>query len=113
MNIIIDPQMDSCTIWIDNKFKFIKGSAVDCVYSILDILLFQDEEGNLRQDVIPVLDTAGIGGAYRDMFNRLGVKYIKAEPLNCCSDFKINQQSGYTKYHIAMKYGITHERKSV
>lgn len=94
MNIIIDPEMDGCTLWIDNKVRHIHGDWGECMVNILPLIAYKDEDFNLHQANIPMLDCNGIGAIYKDIFDRANIKYIPVKPLNLVRDFNIDTSEG-------------------
>lgn len=110
MNIIIDPEMRGCNLWIGNKVKHINGDCGECMVNILPLILYKDEEFKLRQKHVPMLDCMGIGAIYRDIFERANIKYIPIKPFNSIKDFHIDTSEGLLFLRMCQSgRKVTHE----
>ena len=79
--LILDPTMYGCTIWnTDTRtIQEVRGS-VDAVCSVIWDLL--TERGTKMQQHEVLLDTVGIGEAYRELFSRRGIEIFKMQSIS-------------------------------
>lgn len=103
MKLILEIELGRCTIFYDGKYKVIKGNTINCIYTVLDLLLFEDAYGDIRQGVIPCFSTYGVGQAYKEVFDKIHLDYIELQKMD---NITLNEDCGYEKYKMATEQGV-------
>ena len=81
-SMIIDPNYHGCDVWLDGAFRSFKGNTERCIKQILPLIVHVDSNDKPFQEVIPYLNTIGIGCGYQYIFEELRIKYEKVKRLD-------------------------------
>jgi len=77
--MIIDPQLDGCTIWNGRTVQYIQGTAKECCERIVKYL---DKISDDRWSYDIAIDTKGIGLGYADYFTEKGIFFRPIVQVN-------------------------------
>lgn len=104
MKLILDIELDRCTVFYDGKYKVIKGNTINCIYTVLDLILFEDAYGDIKQGAIPCFNSYGVGQEYKEVFDKIHLDYIELSKMD--NSITIDETCGYEKYKIATEQGV-------